>query len=154
MTKLEELQEEAFKHNINVIDYSFESPRIKGLYCDGSIALNKKLDPVEKSCVLAEEIGHHLVNVGNILDQSLSSNRRQEQKARMIAYNRMIGISGIISAFDAGCRNAYEMAEHLDVSEAFLKEALEAYKAKYNQFVTFDNYVIYFEPYLGVFKLI
>ena len=32
MNKLEELQEEAFQRNIDVIDYNFKSDRIKGLY--------------------------------------------------------------------------------------------------------------------------
>ena len=32
MNKLEELQEEAFQHNIDVIDYNFKSDRIKEKY--------------------------------------------------------------------------------------------------------------------------
>ncbi len=34
---------------------------LKGLYCDGHIRLEKALTQSEKTCVLAEELGHHHV---------------------------------------------------------------------------------------------
>ena len=80
-------------------------------------------------------------------------NRKQERHARLWAYDRMIGLMGIASAYKAGYTNCCEMAEHLEVSEAFLLEALEAYKSKCGEFAKIDNYVIYFEP-LSVFELI
>lgn len=154
MNKLEELLEEASQQNITVTDYSFNSDRIKGLYCDGNIALNKNLNTNEKACVLAEEIAHHVLNYGDITDLSSVSNRKQERCARLMAYDRMIGLMGIVSAYKAGCTNAFEIAEYLGISEAFLCEALETYKAKYGESTTVDNYIIYFEPCLGVFELL
>ena len=65
----------------------------------------------------------------------------------------MIGIYGIVSAYKAGCRNLYEMADHLDVTEEYLKEALDAYRSKYGVYTKVDNYVIYFEPNLCVLEL-
>ena len=41
------------------------------------------------------------------------------------------------------------MAEHLDVTETFLKDALNAYLLKYGKCTVVDNYMIFFEP-LGV----
>ena len=41
------------------------------------------------------------------------------------------------------------MAEHLDVTEEFLKDALDAYLLKYGKCTVVDNYMIFFEP-LGV----
>lgn len=107
----------------------------------------------EKSCVLAEELGHHYTTVGNILDQSSVSNRKQELRARMWAYNRQIGLLGIIKSYEHGCRNLYDMAEYLEVTEEFLKDALERYRQKYGMYTVVDNYVIYFEPGLGVVKM-
>lgn len=80
-------------------------------------------------------------------------NRKQERHARLWAYDRMIGLMGIASAYKAGYTNYCEMAAHLEVSEAFLIEALETYKSKYGECTKLDNYVIYFEP-LSVFELI
>lgn len=46
------------------------------------------------------------------------------------------------------------MAEYLNVTEDFLAETLHCYKAKYGVCAKIDNYIIYFEPSLGVFELI
>lgn len=124
--------------------------RIKGKRV--AIRENIKTD-TEIACVLAEELGHHYTTTGNILDMTDVRNRKQEHHARLWAYDRMIGLMGIISAYKAHCTNIFEMAEHLEVSEAFLIEALETYKSKYGECTKLDNYVIYFEP-LSVFELI
>ena len=94
---------------------------LKGLYYNGSIAIEKNLTSTEKTCVLAEELGHHYTAIGNILDQQKVANAKQELHARTWAYN----------AFEAGCQSLYEMAEYLEVTENFLKDALEAYRRRF-----------------------
>lgn len=119
------------------------------------IAIRKNINTsTQKGCVLAEELGHYHTTVGNILNQQEVQNRKQELHARMWAYNHLIGLYGIISCYRVGCQNLYEMAEHLEVTEAFLKEALDSYKSKYGKCVKFDNYVIYFDPYICVAEII
>lgn len=118
------------------------------------IAIRKDIPTqTEKSCVLAEELGHHYTSSGDILNQNIVANRKQEFRARIYGYNLLIGLRGIIQAYEAGCRNLYEMAEYLEVTEEYLKEALECYRKKHGTFTTLDNYAIYFEPTLGVMKL-
>lgn len=68
----------------------------------------------------------------------------------MWAYDRQIGLIGIIKAYKYGCRNLHEMADFLDVTEKFLQDALNAYRLKYGQYVIVDNYTIYFEPHLMI----
>lgn len=127
----------------------FNDGRIKG----AKIAIRKDIETNrEKGCVLAEELGHYHTTVGNILDQSNISNRKQELRARLWAYNKMIGLTGIINAYEHGCCNRYEMAEYLEVTEIFLSEALRYYKSKYGLYAKIDNYVVYFEP-LGVLRI-
>lgn len=123
--------------------------RIKG----DRIAINNKLNETEKKCVMAEELGHYYTATGDILDQSSVSNRKQELYGRVYAYNKLIGLMGIIRAYKNHCRNISETAEFLDVTEEFLMDALNYYKAKYGKGVRLDNYVIYFEPYLGVLEI-
>jgi len=41
MNTYECLQDEACRDSINVIDYTFHSDRIKGLYCDGTVAIKR-----------------------------------------------------------------------------------------------------------------
>lgn len=123
--------------------------RIKG----NKIAIRQDIKTTkEKACVLAEELGHYYTTVGNILDQTDAANRKQELQARMIAYNKMIGLQGIIHCYKKGCHNLYEMAQELNVTEEFLNEALIAYEAKYGESVILDNYLIQFTPYLGVME--
>lgn len=143
----EELQIQACKDGIEIIEYHFKSSNIKGLYCNGTVALNEDMTQVEKSCVLAEEIGHHCTSSGDILDQTDIMNRKQEYRARLYGYNLKVGLTGLISAYEEGCRNLYEMAEYLDVTEEYLRNVINCYHAKYGQYTIVDNYVIYFEPF-------
>ena len=124
--------------------------RIKG----NKIALRDDMNTNEKACVLAEEIGHYYTASGNILDMSSVINRKQEHLGRMWAYNKLIGLIGIIDAFEHGCQSKFEIAEYLDVTEDFLAEAISAYRAKYGVYKIIDNYVIYFIPNLSVVKFL
>lgn len=153
MNTYERLQEEACEDGIEVVDYIFESDRIKGLYCDGVAAIKKDMDSTQKACVLAEELGHYYTTVGNILDMSVPVNRKQERQARLWAYNKQIGLQGLIRAYEAGCQNRYDVAEYLEVTNEFLTECIECYRQKYGVGTTVDNYYIMFIPYLAVGKI-
>lgn len=119
------------------------------------IAIRKDLSTTkEKTCVLAEEIGHYETSVGDILDQRIAENRKQEFRARMYAYNKLIGLQGIIDCYEYGCTNIHEMAEYLGVTERFVYDALEAYGQKYGTHVQFNEYVVRFNPSLSVMKTI
>lgn len=143
----EQLLEEAAKEGVEIHEKHFNSDSIKGLYINGTIALNSSIETqAEKLCILAEELGHHYTTVGNILDQTKLENRKQEHRARAWAYNKLVGIVGLINAFRAGVRNMYELAEFLGVSEQFLKEALRYYYEKFGPYHEIDNYIICFEP--------
>lgn len=154
MNTLEQLEEEAYRDGVDVVHRSFKSNRIKGLYCDGIIALNDHIETSqEKSCVLAEELGHFYTSSGDILDQSDPMNRKQEHRARLWAYNDRIGLTGLIHAYELGCRNLHEAAEALDVTEEFLQAAVKCYRKKYGIYTTLDDYVIYFEPNLRIGRM-
>ncbi len=119
-----------------------------GLLNGRRIAIRKNIaTQAEKSCVLAEELGHHYTSSGDILDQTDVMNQKQEYRARLYGYNLKIGLTGLIRAYEAGCRNLYEMAEFLDATEEYLREAIQCYRSKYGVCTAVDNYVIYFEPF-------
>lgn len=69
-------------------------------------------------------------------------------------YNRMIGLMGIVRAYEAGCQNQHEIAEFLNVTEEYLLECIECYRDKYGTMKSIDNYTIYFIPNLAVMKMI
>lgn len=125
-----------------------------GLIKNNRIAIRQNIPTTaEKACILAEELGHYHTAAGNILDQQDIWNRKQEAKGRLWAYNKQIGLMGIVAAYQASCRSLYEMADYLNVTEHFLKEALEQYQKKYGVCTTVDNYIVYFIPSLAVMEM-
>ena len=155
MNEYEKLENAAAQNNVEIIQRHFKSDRIKGLYCDGTIALSSDLKTIpEKACVLAEELGHYHTSFGNIIDASRTQNQKQEMRARMWAYDRQVGLIGIVESFRAGCQTVSEMAENLEVTEEFLRDALERYRQKYGIYTAIDHYIIYFEPYLVVAEML
>lgn len=126
-----------------------------GRLAGNRIAIRQDIDTTtEKACILAEEIGHYHTNTMNILDQEQVVNRKLERAGRLWAYDRLVGLSGIIHGHRAGCRSSYELAELLGVTEDFLQEALTHYRKKYGIMTQIDRYTIIFEPSLMVIEKI
>ena len=146
----EELMIEADANDVEVIELPLKAH--SGLILDTTIAIRKDIPITKKACVLAEELGHYHTTVGDILDQTDVSNRKQERTARLLAYNKQIGLSGLVKCFEERCRNEYEMAECLGVTEEFFRDTLECYRQKYGTYVSYGYYDIYFEPTLKIHK--
>lgn len=148
----ESLLIEADNLGIDIIEKEFYS-NAKGL-CKGSrIGINRNIkDSIEKACILAEELGHYYTTVGNIIDQSKLENVKQERLARQWAFDKLIGLDGFIRAYEEGCRNRHETAECLGVTEEFLLDAIECYRAKFGCCVELEHYIIFFEPHLAVLE--
>ena len=128
-------------------------PGYGGRIYGNRIAIHDKLETTtEKACVLAEELGHYHTTVGDITDLSDSQNRKQERQARLWGYNKLIGLTGIIKAFQSGCHSRHETAEYLDVTEQFLQECIDCYRDKYGVCTTVDNYTVFFIPYLAIME--
>lgn len=148
----EELLEEADSQGLIVKEkpLKYNNGRIKGK----RIAIREDIDTTtEKACVLAEELGHHYTTVGNILDLEDPANRKQERRARLWGYDRLIGLRGIINAYEAGCRSSYEIAEYLGVTEEYLQECIGAYREKYGTGATVGEYYVMFEPRVAVGRI-
>lgn len=129
-------------------------PGYGGRIYKNRIAIHKGLrTSVEKACILSEELGHHYTTSGNIIDMQDIRNIKQERKARIWAYDKMIGLTGLIRAYERHCQSQYEVAEYLNVTEEFLCEALNYYRARYGEFTTIDHYIVRFIPALSIAKL-
>lgn len=139
----EELLIETENEGLNVKEkpLKYNDGRIKG----NRVAIRKDLsDSIEKGCTLAEELGHHYTSYGNILDLQSISNRKQELRARIWAYDKLINFEGFINAFEHHCTNLYETATFLGVTEQFLADTINAYMHKYGCYIKYKNYVIEF----------
>ena len=150
MTKYEKFLDISQKMGMDVREKPLRAN--KGRIMGNRIAIRKDLTETEKTCVLAEEIGHARFTTGDILKADEDC-RRQELQARAFAYTELVGISGIIRAFTHGCRNCYEISEFLGITEEFLDDAIDFLHQKYGCSVSYQQYVIFFDPYFTVMKL-
>ena len=146
----EELLIESESQNLIVKEKNL--PGYNGRIYKNRIAISKNLNMSEKKCVLAEELGHHHTSVVNILNMEDLSNRKQERQARLWGYNKLIGLTGIVNAFESGCQSAYEASEFLEVTVEYLQECIDCYRDKYGICTEIGNYIIYFIPNLAVME--
>ena len=118
------------------------------------VAIRKDMTTVQKACTLAEELGHYFTNYGDILDQDDVINRKQEAKARLWSYNELVGLDGLVRAFEHGCRNRYEIADFLGVTEEFLQDAVERWSQIYGtSWIRTGQHMISFNRGISVVKI-
>ena len=130
MTKYERLLSAAGEAGIKVVEKQFESSA-KGLCKGNKIGIRKDMPENEKACILAEELGHCNLTVGNIIDQTDTNNRKQEKKARNWGFDRLFRLDDILTAHMDGCRNMAEVADYLGLTTEYLNEALLSYRARH-----------------------
>lgn len=111
--------------NVNM----FAQGRVKSNH----IYLSRKLETdSERTCTLLEEIYHALLNTGNIIDQSSTSNRKQEYRARKNCYEELTPLIKIVETvlYFGDEATKYNVAEYLNVTEKFLNEAINHHRRK------------------------
>ncbi|MDU0476315.1 ImmA/IrrE family metallo-endopeptidase [Staphylococcus chromogenes] len=122
-----------------------------GVCTDFVIFIDKDLPERRKHEILHEELAHHKLTYGNILDQSHFNNRKFENYARRYSYETTMPLSGIVEAFKQGIHNLYELANFFEISEGHVLDCIEHYKRKYGLNTLVGNHLIEFEP-LRVFE--
>jgi len=149
MSRYEQLLTE--NEHIKIRDTHSLPDGYSGFYNDGIILIDKNLPETRKAQVLYEELAHHKLTYGNILDQSKWINRKFESYARRHGYEAALPLRIIVEAHHYGISNLYELAEYVQLSEEHVLEILEYYKTKHGLTTRYGKYVIQFEP-LRVFE--
>lgn len=124
---------------------------LHGLWLNDLILINSNLSETRKAEVLFEELAHHKLTYGNILDQSKDINRKFENYARRHGYEAALPLRIIVEAHHYGVSNLYELAQYVQLSEEHVLEILKHYKNKYGIGTHYGEYLITFDP-LRVFK--
>ena len=124
---------------------------LHGLWLGDLILIKRNLSETRKAEVLYEELAHHKLTYGNILDQSKWINRKFESYARRHGYEAALPLRIIVEAHNYGVSNLYELADYVQLSERYIVEILEHYKNKYGIYTQYGTYLIQFEP-LRVFE--
>lgn len=136
-------------NQIKLIETDLKSidPILKGLYFDNIILLDKHIETrAEKTCVLAEEVGHYFTTVGDILDKNVLHKEKEEEKAHRWATKEVIKIEDLILAFNKGVRNRWELSIFLDVTEEFIEQSLVFFEKEFGTHVVIGDYYINFNP--------
>ncbi|MEB8263032.1 ImmA/IrrE family metallo-endopeptidase [Mammaliicoccus sciuri] len=128
MWKYEQLM--AKYDNINIVESNNMPYFLPGIIIHGKIFINKNLSPKRKHEVLSEEIAHHLITYGNILNQDIHNNRRFEWYARRLGYRIAIPFEEIIDLYNQNVTSIHEMAEHFEVTEKYMIDAYNHYRLK------------------------
>lgn len=144
MNAYECLVDYAEKNNLEVIEKNFKSAA-KGLCKGNKIGISQSLSTSEKRCVLAEEITHSMLTVGDILDLRSPLALQQECAARRAAYELLVPVIVLLNAY-IQCGSVYDLPDKLDVTPEFLQEALDYYAGKHNS-LQIGEYTIYFSPF-------
>lgn len=135
-------------------DVPFES-RARGIIYGNCIALSHTLSSAtEKTCVLAEEVIHSQMNVGDILDQRSINNAKQEHATRMALHKELASLYNIAKFLKQGYRQSYELAEKLGVTEEFLVAAIDGYRQKYGLYVRVGDDTLLLEPTVALLSQI
>ena len=149
MSRYEQLLAE--NEHIKIKDTHSLPDGYSGFYKDGIILIDKDLSETRKAEVPYEELAHHKLTYGNILDQSKDINRKFENYAKRYGYEAALPLRIIVEAHNYGVNNLYELAEYVQLSEEHVLEILKHYKNKYGIGTHYGEYLITFDP-LRVFK--
>lgn len=126
------------------IEYKRDMPdKLDGLCVGRTILINANKSVQIQAQALIEELAHQETTIGNIVSQGSIAEKKQEHKARRIAYESVIPLSSLIEAYWCST-NEYELADNLDVTKEFLEETLNYYRIKYGTIVEVDNQLINF----------
>lgn len=133
MTEFETLETEASELGISVLTENIPVEGMGAVYfrepSGAPIVILEPLSNSEKTCNLAEELGHHYTGTDHILRYDSIQDWKAEARARRWAHDKLLSPDAIRTA----ARNAsdiYDLAEALDVTEAFLREAIEDYQRR------------------------
>ena len=153
ISKVEELEQQIADAGINLYDYPFKSNKLKGITYiskgQKNIGISKKVNTMsERLTILAEELSHCEISCGNV-----TKDNAEEKKARFRSYDKLVGLKGLVSAYEKGCSNLYEFADYFDVTYDFLIECLRAYQERYNIPKIINDFKISFHPTLTIEKI-
>ena len=134
MVTLEKLYDKAEQENINIHNFNLENH--KGCYYEYK---NKKFifmnycyinSETEEKLTLSEELAHYYTGATYNIDDTYYLKEKAEYKALKWQINTLLPYSELSTQIKKGLTEIWELAEYFQVSEDFIRQALEYYKNK------------------------
>lgn len=149
MEKIEHLESDLYDSGVDIVRRCYGG--LQGYYRsypDGYafIAISPHLTGAEQTSVAFHEAGHHYTMY------EPNQHARNESRADRWAARKLVPPHSLIEALYNGCRNQFEVAEHLGISECFLHKTLEIYRMIYGEYLEHENWVVSFCPTLVAFN--
>jgi Zn-dependent peptidase ImmA (M78 family) len=133
MDKFEELEEEAYALGIRVRVVDFPAADMDATYVAidkiKQIFLRRGCTSKERTCWMAEELGHHHTGQDRIMRYDCVDDWRSEARARRWAHMRLLSPDAIRTAAQ-NTDDIFEIADALNVSVEFLRESIDDFQSK------------------------
>lgn len=129
------------------LNYKFESlmpEKQKGLIINQIVYLNPSQSAEELTSTVAEEIGHYLTSIGDIVKQDTNEKRKQEQKARDVGATMVVSPQDVVDCFNERFERIWECTEFLGITEDAFTNAIKTYAKKYSDGLRYKKYFIDF----------
>lgn len=134
MTTYEWLYQQATDQGVHVIDDAPLPAPFRGLYTRAGeqavIWICPQMTEPQRTCVLAEEIGHHFTSYGDERTMGYWQISQQETRAIAKAIELLLPWDKLRRILLQNNWTRWELAEHLGVTEEFLRWALTYYQVK------------------------
>lgn len=133
MIQTSKLYNLAEKENIKIYNYSIS--KVFGMFINieniNAITLDKNLTAYQEKSTLAEELGHYYYDATYpVACSNMQLISKQEYRARKWAYNVLVPIEDLVSAFKSGLDNIYDLSEYFEVPSRFMRECINYYKER------------------------
>ena len=124
-----QLYQLAQQENIEVLSYPLPQNGSMSVMLDGGqcfVGLDPSLrdGSVQERVHLSHELGHCVTGSFYNIYAAVDSRRRHENQADKWAVTTLISVEELDNAIAQGCTEVWELAEHFQVTEAFIRKAL------------------------------
>ncbi len=129
---LEELFEQIYLHDIRLFTCPVPGSKAATVELEGVYGIFLDPDQIQNSseelCVVAHELGHCMTGSTHRLSSSLDFIERHEYRADKYAAHRILPPKQVEQAIRTGYTEIWQLAEYFNVTEPFLRRALEIYR--------------------------
>jgi len=127
---LESLYDIAEKKGIHIHNYHFK--KITSMSIEGNIGIDKRKfkNSREHKTVVAHELGHCSTGSFYNIKSRFETVERMEYRANKWAVEQLIPFEEYYHALTAGIIEIWQLAEHFEVTEEFIKKTAQLYEAK------------------------
>ena len=119
--------------NIELIDYHMKNSDAVTVKCMDTYGIfidsNRFENSSDEFIALAHEYGHCKSGATHHLSSPLEMIEQHEYRADRAAVHEFLPFAKIQDAFNCGCVELWQLAEHLDMPEKFVEIAVRIYRA-------------------------